>query len=571
MRIPIDIHWMPRHQGREDYDAFTAIQPEAIWIVNPDANLVNLAHTAAPSALMGLRDHAQSEQKDFMLRDPEGCAAAHVRDWREHVRSWAGGLPRGQVFVTGINEPDLDPGHAGAVEAAVRYNVALLDGLTAEGIALGALGASVGWPANDGDRRPVCWDQYRPVLEAIRRGRQAGVLHFLNLHEYWGKAGPQAGWGWYAGRYLWLAEWLQAWGWNPADVPIRFGEFGLDSYATDPAVSDPHGRGWQSWLSQEAYITHIEWYLNQLAWSPTVLGAAGFTWDYQSSEWWGYDWRALRNRAIDLVRRLRAQSGPSVARQGLPSDVIPVSAVIGPATPPPATTGEPLPEDETATDPTEQARKLLWWCQEDERAFEADQVDRAHDIVRSLIVLAERHVSTLSPVAVPAYSQRDLRWAGLQLGTGPSTIGQAGCLIVAVAAGLRGFGVDTDPARLNAWLIEHGGYSQGDLFIWQSIEPFGVHLQSYVACPLTAAPMAQIRQALASGYLVIAEVDAQPGASIQQHWVRLLSVTADGRDAEIMDPWQLPGAELCRLAEHYLAQGWDVARAVMAVGIYRKA
>ena len=53
---------------------------------------------------------------------------------------------------------------------------------------------------------------------------------------------------------------------------------------------------------------------------------------------------------------------------------------------------------------------------------------------------------------ITSFSQRDTRWQAELLGTGPITIGRAGCLITAMASILVDFGVPTDPHRLNLWL-----------------------------------------------------------------------------------------------------------------------
>jgi hypothetical protein len=174
-------------------------------------------------------------------------------------------------------------------------------------------------------------------------------------------------------------------------------------------------------------------------------------------------------------------------------------------------------------------------------------------------------------VTAKAYSQRSARWANEPLGTASGkTIGAAGCAICAVASGLYDLGIETNPLFLNCWLDQHGGYSDGNDFVWQSVERLGVKLEALVNCRFVAAPMALIAAALKAGKVVVAEVDSEPGGDLQPHFVRILSLTSDYKDGGIMDPWQLPGAELCKLSDHYEASGWDAARAIFMVAVYSK-
>ena len=165
---------------------------------------------------------------------------------------------------------------------------------------------------------------------------------------------------------------------------------------------------------------------------------------------------------------------------------------------------------------------------------------------------------------ITLFSQRDPRWADKPLGTGTLTIGQAGCLLSCAAGVLATVGVGTDPGRLNDWLTRNGGYVDDNLFLFQSIEAFGVDLIDLRFCPYTPAPVGELRAAIERGQHVVLEVDAQPGGAIQPHWVRLLAPTTLG------DPWQLPGHEETGLAA-YLAPGWDLARAILAYAVYAPA
>jgi hypothetical protein len=163
----------------------------------------------------------------------------------------------------------------------------------------------------------------------------------------------------------------------------------------------------------------------------------------------------------------------------------------------------------------------------------------------------------------PNFSQRDSRWSSQYLGDSQLTIGKVGCLLTCAAAVLADCGVGTDPRRLNCWLVTNHGYKDDNLFIWKSIEPFGVKVLKVVSCQRVPAPVLDIAAYRQNGKHVILEVDWQPGGTIQQHWVRLL----DPVDWRIHDPWQLPGQTEQPLSI-YFAPGWDAARAIMAFGVY---
>ncbi len=166
-----------------------------------------------------------------------------------------------------------------------------------------------------------------------------------------------------------------------------------------------------------------------------------------------------------------------------------------------------------------------------------------------------------------AFSQRDPRWRGEILGTGQATIGRAGCLLTASAAMLATWGVDTDPHRLNQWLIAHQGYANGDLMTFSALNPFGAHFAAYINCADTPAPAARLIEEVQGGAGVLVCMDWEPGETLQPHWVY---VTGLGEaDGQIVDPWQLPGHEWVDLTT-YLAPGWDAARGIFYVAIYRR-
>lgn len=163
-----------------------------------------------------------------------------------------------------------------------------------------------------------------------------------------------------------------------------------------------------------------------------------------------------------------------------------------------------------------------------------------------------------------AFSQRDPRWAREVLGSSGLTLGEAGCLVTAVASLLADFsGCRADvvhPGRLNGWLAEHGGFVEGGQFVFGAVEPLGARLRAYVDYYATPANLARLAKALAAGWGALALVDARPGCDIQAHWVRVLAIQP--RDCVIMDPWQAPGEEIGSLNERYGCKGWHGGRAI---------
>jgi hypothetical protein len=327
MLVPWDIHWSWAHQGLEDDQAFRETEPGAIWILNPSAEIVRRARAAAPAALIVLRDQPQGEQHDRMRADPHECARGHMADWLAHIPVVAPGVPRSCLAVCGINEGLID---RLAYEIAVcSYYTDLVNLGTENGIAIAAGAIGNGWPGNDDSpgvkSTRVHWDRphFRLLLEAIRAGRRRGVGHFLNVHEYYGHVeGPSLMWGWHSGRVLHLFAWLKVWGIDPEEIPVRLGEFGFDRLAVDPGCASPANRGWRSWLKDAVYVSHLEWLLQQYAYWPSIKGAACFGWDTQAREWNGFDIRPARGSVVPMVVALRRRAAPTVARLGLPADVV---------------------------------------------------------------------------------------------------------------------------------------------------------------------------------------------------------------------------------------------------------
>ena len=120
-------------------------------------------------------------------------------------------------------------------------------------------------------------------------------------------------------------------------------------------------------------------------------------------------------------------------------------------------------------------------------------------------------------LAVPSFRQNDARWGKDPLGPTDDTLGSAGCAVSSAAMVMASYGVDTDPQRLNQFLIDHEGYTPQGWIYWEKaadLAPERVHkayedLPSYclIDCNLIHGNPVIVRLKLASGithFVVIA-------------------------------------------------------------------
>jgi len=180
------------------------------------------------------------------------------------------------------------------------------------------------------------------------------------------------------------------------------------------------------------------------------------------------------------------------------------------------------------------------------------------------------HPLATTAAPITAFSQQAPAWRLLHLGTGRPTIGEAGCLISAIASALVDLGVDTDPGRLNAWLTGNHGFWNDNLLIWKAVEGLGVELTDIIRCESTPAPLPTITTALATGRAVLVKLDWRPGGALNQHWVRMTQCDPQPANCQVMDPWQARGQELISL-ERYALPGWGTAQVIFGIAIYARA
>jgi Peptidase C39 family len=120
-------------------------------------------------------------------------------------------------------------------------------------------------------------------------------------------------------------------------------------------------------------------------------------------------------------------------------------------------------------------------------------------------------------LAVPSFRQNDPRWGKDPLGPTDGTLGGEGCAVSSAAMVMAFYGIDTDPQRLNQYLIGHDGYTPEGWIYWEKaadLAPQRIHkayedLPSYclIDCNLFHRNPVIVRLRLASGsthFVVIA-------------------------------------------------------------------
>jgi hypothetical protein len=71
-------------------------------------------------------------------------------------------------------------------------------------------------------------------------------------------------------------------------------------------------------------------------------------------------------------------------------------------------------------------------------------------------------------LSVPSFAQADPRWGSDRLASTQSNLAAEGCAVTSAAMVLAGYGMNLDPGRLNAFLIEHGGYTERGWIYWEA-------------------------------------------------------------------------------------------------------
>lgn len=121
------------------------------------------------------------------------------------------------------------------------------------------------------------------------------------------------------------------------------------------------------------------------------------------------------------------------------------------------------------------------------------------------------------------YKQYDSRWSS-NIMVGSNTIGNAGCLMTAVANGLSGNAIGLpsgsiiDPANLNTWLKNNNGYDSNANLVWSAVTKINSNRISFQGRYYNGSDISvsTLRNYLDAGNkLILAQVNG--GA----HWVAL--------------------------------------------------
>jgi len=262
---------------KNDYEGFVSrVKPKVIKTIDMNAEKVNRYYSLSPKSIFVIRNHALSEQKSDMTRDPIGTGLRHANEWISKSGQYR--IPKNQMIFLGINEPAIWSGDA-YEDATIKYTVAFLDRLREAGLRGGALNLNTGHPRESG--RPS-YESLKPIRDAIIRGD-----HVLMIHEYWDKRGPDAQWPWNTGRFTRLAK-----DWN---VKVIVGETGIDEVVNGA----PRHSGWRNHISASEYRKQLMRYSELISQDKRIIGAVVFT-AGGNNDWTTFEtWDALKDLEVN--------------------------------------------------------------------------------------------------------------------------------------------------------------------------------------------------------------------------------------------------------------------------------
>lgn len=179
---------------------------------------------------------------------------------------------------------------------------------------------------------------------------------------------------------------------------------------------------------------------------------------------------------------------------------------------------------------------------------DAVAIGRLNDNLEKIALLMAKIKGARESEGPTCYSQRDTRWASDPMGVMGGTLGAYGCWVTAVASCRTDAGEYITPAQLNAYLNANGGYVDGANLASCEAPVQSSHVLAFarqVFCEDAPAPLDEMRTWLAAGHFIVVMVDANPDADVDTHFVRLLSVEADGSNGRIMDSWDGQVVDMC--------------------------
>lgn len=129
------------------------------------------------------------------------------------------------------------------------------------------------------------------------------------------------------------------------------------------------------------------------------------------------------------------------------------------------------------------------------------------------------------------YSQNDIQWKSIKHGTSSSNIGATGCTITALAMMLQSIGYEENPKTVNQKLTDNGGYSNGNLLLWESINKIWPRAKwTWRGWSYTDDDNAKIASAIKNYGSCLVEVNGAPIGGTK-HWVIYIG------NQKMIDPW----------------------------------
>ena len=125
-------------------------------------------------------------------------------------------------------------------------------------------------------------------------------------------------------------------------------------------------------------------------------------------------------------------------------------------------------------------------------------------IVLALLVAGTLSAGCTVNKSFPYFSQCDSRWSTDKLGT--LTICQKGSLMCSVASGMAGLGMliydqPVTPQNLNSFLMQNGGYNSDNLYVWSTVERFGLRYEGQTS------DKSQIKKNICDNKLVFLQIN----------------------------------------------------------------
>lgn len=258
------VHYVPTTENpRSRLAQFERMQPRVIKLVQTrpgDTNAWNSRDFMAeltercPRTEIIIRAWAiadgmasEGDEHAAILADPAGMAKRHAGRWRAAAEGLRGVIDPDRTYWESSNEPPTWVNEdAFDIYGAEYWRWMFEFRLLAHGLEW-----SVAHPGNRGVQgAPPDWSAYkrwRPWVETWGR---------LGAHEYWDIAGPQEGWGWWAGSVL-----RPDVGGGPVRALVDITEMGIDRKVNPAMVGLADGeRGWRRWLSAAQYLDQLRGY-----------------------------------------------------------------------------------------------------------------------------------------------------------------------------------------------------------------------------------------------------------------------------------------------------------------------